>query len=154
MNFEWQKPNEIFIVHGITQARILEWVAYPFSSGSSRPRNQTGVSCITGRFFTNWAIRGAPIQSSHILKLWKIKPRKRVKETFKNKTVWLYTGYLWEEVKNSLDLTNVDVLLDGEFKKELNDNNLQWVGSSNQRIIDVQKSLIEDKVVLHQQTSP
>ena len=37
--------------------RILEWVAYPFSRGSSQPRNQTGVSCIAGRFFTNWAIR-------------------------------------------------------------------------------------------------
>ena len=40
--------------------RILEWVAYPFSSGSSQPRNQTGVSCIADRFFTNWAIREAP----------------------------------------------------------------------------------------------
>ena len=39
--------------------RILEWVACPFSSRSSRPRNRTGVSCITGRFFTNWAIREA-----------------------------------------------------------------------------------------------
>ena len=37
--------------------RILEWVAYPFSSGSSRPRNLTRASCIAGRFFTNWAIR-------------------------------------------------------------------------------------------------
>ena len=45
--------------HGILQARILEWVAYPFSSGSSRPRNQTGVSCIAGGFFTNWAMREA-----------------------------------------------------------------------------------------------
>ena len=40
--------------------RILEWVAYPFSSGSSRPRNWTRVSCIAGRFSTNWAIREAP----------------------------------------------------------------------------------------------
>ena len=39
--------------------RILEWVAYPFSRGSSRPRNQTGVSCIASRFFTNWAITEA-----------------------------------------------------------------------------------------------
>ena len=39
--------------------RILEWVAYPFSSRSSWPRNQTGVSCIAGGFFTNWAIREA-----------------------------------------------------------------------------------------------
>ena len=37
--------------------RILEWVAYPSSSGSSRPRNQTGVSCIAGRVFTYWALR-------------------------------------------------------------------------------------------------
>jgi len=36
--------------------RILEWVSYPFSSGSSQPRNQTMVSCIAGGFFTNWAI--------------------------------------------------------------------------------------------------
>ena len=40
--------------------RLLEWVVFPFSSGSSRPRNWTGVSCIVGRFFTNWAIREAP----------------------------------------------------------------------------------------------
>ena len=39
--------------------RILEWVAYPFSSRSSQPRNRTGVSCIAGRSFTNWAIREA-----------------------------------------------------------------------------------------------
>ena len=37
--------------------RILEWVAYPFSRRSSQPRNWTGVFCIAGRFFTNWAIR-------------------------------------------------------------------------------------------------
>ena len=37
--------------------RILEWVTYPFSSGSSWPRNQARFSCITGGFFTNWAIR-------------------------------------------------------------------------------------------------
>ena len=37
--------------------RILEWVAYPFSKGSSQPRNQTGASCIAGRFFTSWATR-------------------------------------------------------------------------------------------------
>ena len=47
-------------VNGILQARILEWVAFPVSMGSSQPRNQTGVSCITGGFFTNWAIREAP----------------------------------------------------------------------------------------------
>ena len=39
--------------------RILEWVAYPFSRRYFQPRNQTGVSCIAGKFFTNWAIREA-----------------------------------------------------------------------------------------------
>ena len=74
---------------------------------------------------------------------------KKAKETYPNKTVWLYTGFLWEEVKDAVDLSNIDVLVDGEFKKELNDNNLQWVGSSNQRIIDVQKTLKEGKIVHH-----
>ena len=41
--------------------RILEWVAYPSSRGSSQPRNRTRVSCIAGRFFTNWVIREALI---------------------------------------------------------------------------------------------
>ena len=42
-------------VHGILQARILEWVAIPFSRGSSRPRDQTQVSCTAGGLFTVWA---------------------------------------------------------------------------------------------------
>ena len=45
-------------VHGILQARILEWVAISFSRGSSRPRDWTQVSCIAGRRFNIWAIRG------------------------------------------------------------------------------------------------
>ena len=44
--------------------RILEWVAYPFSRGSSWPRNQPGVSCIAGGFFTNWAIREAQLKEN------------------------------------------------------------------------------------------
>ena len=40
--------------------RILEWVTYPFSSRSSQPRNRKSVSCMSGGFFTNWAIREAP----------------------------------------------------------------------------------------------
>ena len=44
--------------------RILEWVAYTFSSRSFQPRNQTEVSCIAGRFFTNWALREAQLFSS------------------------------------------------------------------------------------------
>ena len=48
-----------YTVHGILQARILEWVAIPFSRRSSQPRDQTQVSHIAGRFFTSWATREA-----------------------------------------------------------------------------------------------
>ena len=53
-------------VHGILQARIREWVAVPFSRGSSQPRDQTHVSCIAGRFFTDWASREVPACMHHI----------------------------------------------------------------------------------------
>ena len=48
-----------FFVHGILQARILEWVAISFSRGSSQFRDQTQVPCFAGRFFTIWATREA-----------------------------------------------------------------------------------------------
>ena len=47
-------------VHGILQARILEWIAIPFFRGSSWSRDQTQISCIAGKFFTIWATREAP----------------------------------------------------------------------------------------------
>ena len=50
-----------YTVHGILQARILEWVAFPFSRGSSQPRDWTQVSRITGRFFTSWDTREVPV---------------------------------------------------------------------------------------------
>ena len=52
------QPHGLYI-HGILQARILEWVAFPFSRGSSQPRDRTQVSHIAGRFFTSWATREA-----------------------------------------------------------------------------------------------
>ena len=47
------------IVYGILQARIRDWVAFPFSGGSSQPRDQTQVSRIAGEFFTSWTTREA-----------------------------------------------------------------------------------------------
>ena len=74
---------------------------------------------------------------------------KTVKEAFKNKTVWLYTGYLWEEIKDVEGVSELDVLADGEFQLALKDERIPWVGSSNQRVIDVQKTLEKGEVVLH-----
>ena len=53
-------------VHGIFQARVLEWIAISFYRGSSRPRNPSWVSCIAGRRFTVWATREAKIAKVHI----------------------------------------------------------------------------------------
>ena len=50
-----------YTVHGILQARIVEWVAFPFSRGSSQPKNRTQVSCIAGGFFTSRATRETPL---------------------------------------------------------------------------------------------
>ena len=52
--------------HGILQVRILEWVAFPFSRGSSQPRAQTQVSCTAGRFFTSLATKEAHAYSNVI----------------------------------------------------------------------------------------
>ena len=52
-------------VHGILQARMLEWVAFPFSRGSSLPRDRTEVSCIAGGFFTSWTTREAMDEMWH-----------------------------------------------------------------------------------------
>ena len=60
--------------------RILEWVAYPFSSGSSRPRNWTGVFCIAGGFFTSWATREA--QRAHLTQAWTFDPWALRENTF------------------------------------------------------------------------
>ena len=54
--------------------RILEWVAYPFSSGSSWPRNQTGVSCIAGGFFSSWATRKWYLCHGTYVRKWYLKP--------------------------------------------------------------------------------
>ena len=68
---------------------------------------------------------------------------------FPHKTIWVYTGYLWDEVKDLPYLKLADVLVDGEFKDELKDATLHWKGSSNQRVIDVKKTLETGEIVLH-----
>ena len=83
---------------------------------------------------------------------------KRVKERFPNKDIWCYTGYLFDKellsssrattpvTKDMLSL--IDVLVDGKFVEAKKNISLAFKGSENQRIIDVKKSLNENKVVL------
>lgn len=84
---------------------------------------------------------------------------RRVKSEFPNKKIWCYTGYLFDkELQNDSRarceytdemLSLIDVIVDGEFKQELYDISLSFRGSSNQRIIDVPKSLAQNTVVLY-----
>lgn len=74
---------------------------------------------------------------------------KKVKEVYPNKTIWLYTGYNWEEIHHLDGLQDIDVLCEGEFIEELKDANVHWVGSTNQRVIDVKATLNTGNIVLH-----
>ncbi len=65
---------------------------------------------------------------------------KKFKEVYPNKTVWLWTGYLWEEVAEDLIGSGVDVVVDGRFVEELKDLRLKYRGSANQRVISVKDS--------------
>ena len=87
----------------------------------------------------------------------------KFKELYPNKTIWLWTGYLWEELveydkdlsifqKNISEiLPYIDVIVDGPFMEEYKVLNLKYRGSTNQRIIDVKKSLENREVVIYQE---
>ena len=104
-----------------------------------------------------------------------------IRQKFPNKTIWLYTGFTWEELTQDLPrlhmldyllleeyekkdrfsdeeyrawqifniLKYVDVLVDGRYIDELRDISLRWRGSNNQRVINVQESFKQNKVILH-----
>jgi|GEM_PF-59798 len=61
---------------------------------------------------------------------------KEIHETFPDKNIWIYTGYLWEEVKDLPFMPLADVLVDGPFIEEQKDTALHWKGSANQRVIE------------------
>ena len=71
---------------------------------------------------------------------------KKFKEVYPNKTVWLWTGYLWEDIAVELLGSGVDVVVDGQFKEELKDLRLKYRGSSNQRVISVAESTLNEIV--------
>ena len=71
-----------------------------------------------------------------------------IHEKYPDKTIWVYTGYEWQDVKDLPFMSKVDVLVDGRFEISLKDVTLPWKGSSNQKVIDVKKSLELNKIVL------
>ena len=104
---------------------------------------------------------GHPLESQNLETVYQIV--KTVKEKFPNKKIWLYTGYTWEEILNNdrenkrantnsispLDIVRrCNSLVDGKYEKDKRDISLAFAGSSNQRVIDIQKSFKQNKVVL------
>lgn len=74
---------------------------------------------------------------------------KAFKEKFPNKTIWSWTGFLFDrDLKDKEVMKYIDVLVDGQYKDELHDFRLKYRGSSNQRVIDVKESLKQNKTVL------
>ena len=91
-----------------------------------------------------------------------------IRISFPEKTIWLYTGYTWEQLvysrmpsgvgkekeflnwnrRNEI-ISNIDICIDGEYVDNLKDLTLKWRGSKNQRVIDVKQSLAQNKVVLY-----
>ena len=75
MKWKWKLLSRVrlcnpmdYTVPGILQARILEWAAFPFSRGSSQPRDRTQISCIADGFLTSWAMRETPVWSEVMAK--------------------------------------------------------------------------------------
>lgn len=75
---------------------------------------------------------------------------KEIKQKHPNKTIWSYTGYEWEDVKDLEHMNYIDVILVGKFEQSRLNLGAKWVGSDNQRVIDVKKSLETDTVVLYE----
>lgn len=109
---------------------------------------------------------GHPLEFNNLSTVYNIV--KRVKERFPNKSIWIYSGYTFEqilEMENMYDgntispsspldvVKHCDILVDGKYIEELRDVTLAFRGSSNQRIIDIQKSLSENRIVIWDNTN-
>ena len=113
--------------------------------------NALGKSYISGLTLSG----GDPLYESNLGNVLNI--CSSAKKLHPDKTIWLYTGYTFEELMNNnvyenetrrLILKYCDVLVDGRYEKELLDVNYPWAGSTNQRVIATQESLAKGEVVL------
>ena len=74
---------------------------------------------------------------------------KEIKERFPKKTIWLYSGWYYEKIKDLDIMQYIDVLVDGPYIDEKRNINLKWRGSSNQRVIDIKQTMQKGEIVLH-----
>jgi len=77
---------------------------------------------------------------------------KAFKERYPDKNIWVWSGFLFDrDLKDKEVLKYIDVLVDGQYQDELHNPKLRWCGSSNQRVIDVKKSLSKNEIVLYKE---
>lgn len=90
---------------------------------------------------------GDPLHPANITEVTAL--AKEIRRRYPEKTIWLYTGALWEEIQGEEIVQYLDVCVDGEFEVEKKELLLKWKGSSNQRVINVPATLQTGCVVLH-----
>ena len=90
---------------------------------------------------------GDPLHEANVKEVTAL--AKEIREKYPDKTIWLYTGFEWEEICDWEIVRYLDVCVDGEFVVEKKELLLKWRGSSNQRVIDVPATLKNGSVVLH-----
>lgn len=73
---------------------------------------------------------------------------KEIRDRLPQKTIWVYTGYTFEEIRDLQWLNLIDVLVDGRYEADKRDIKLHWKGSSNQRVIDMKKTLDTGKIAI------
>jgi len=100
---------------------------------------------------------GDPLHPNNVREIFSL--IQKVRNRYKHKTVWIYTGYTWEEIMSKPRMDDItiyrqniiftsDVLVDGEFQRDKADVNYHWAGSANQRVIDIKKTLENNDIVL------
>ena len=101
-------------------------------------------------------IQGDPLSEENLDKT--LKYLHKIRLLMPEKTIWLYTGYTWEQIYNCMSfnimkrrqiISQCDVMIDGRYIDSQRNIAAKWKGSNNQRVIDIQKSLQQSKVVLY-----
>lgn len=162
----YHKIDEVSISNGIGIRTVL-WVS-GCSHNCYNCQNPQTHDRMNGRPFDDEAmdklfaclskpyVDGITFSGGDPLYIWNFDTIRELSRTIKRylpgTTQWLYTGYTWEEIINQKHLLEaiscIDVIVDGKYMDSLRDTTLPFRGSSNQRIIDVQKSIANNKVIL------
>ena len=160
MNYEYISKQDMLNGDGI---RVVLWVS-GCSLNCKNCQNPETHDPNTGTLWTQESeqelfesldkdyISGITFSGGHPLEHYNIDTitelSKKIKQKFPNKSQWLYTGYLWENIKDLEIMKYLDVIVDGPYIDELRDISLKWRGSLNQRVIDTQQSLKLNQLVL------